>query len=52
MTGAVGGEAGVTAEITAFANARIFDGSSAELREGCVRLLEQRQRLVMEVPFA
>src|SRR6185295_703446 len=38
MTGAVGGEAGVTAEITAFANARIFDGSSAELREGCVRV--------------
>ena len=28
----------MTAEITAFANARIFDGSSAELREGCVRV--------------
>ena len=32
------GEVGVTEEITAFANARIFDGASAELREGCVRV--------------
>src|SRR4029077_9817857 len=31
-------EAGVTEEITAFADAGIFDGSSAELREGCVRV--------------
>jgi imidazolonepropionase-like amidohydrolase len=38
MTGAVRGEAGVTEEITAFANAMIFDGSSAELREGCIRV--------------
>ena len=26
----------MTGETTAFANAMIFDGSSAELREGCV----------------
>ena len=32
------GEAGVTEEITAFADAMIFDGVSAELREGCVRV--------------
>ena len=32
------GEVGVTEETTAFANARIFDGTSAELREGCVRV--------------
>src|SRR6267378_5267243 len=32
------GEVGVTEETTAFANARIFDGVSAELREGCVRV--------------
>ena len=32
------GEAGVTGETTAFADARIFDGVSAELREGCVRV--------------
>jgi hypothetical protein len=38
VRGAVGGEAGVTAETAAFANAMIFDGSSAELREGCVRV--------------
>jgi imidazolonepropionase-like amidohydrolase len=38
MTGTVGGEAGATEEITAFANAMIFDGVSAELREGCVRV--------------
>jgi hypothetical protein len=30
-------EVGVTGETTAFANAMIFDGVSAELREGCVR---------------
>jgi len=28
----------VTEETAAFANARIFDGVSAELREGCVRV--------------
>ena len=28
----------MTEETTAFANARIFDGMSAELREGCVRV--------------
>jgi len=28
----------VTEETTAFANALIFDGTSAELREGCVRV--------------
>ena len=28
----------MTEETTAFANARIFDGVPAELREGCVRL--------------
>ena len=28
----------MTEETTAFANARIFDGTSAELREGCVRV--------------
>jgi imidazolonepropionase-like amidohydrolase len=28
----------VTAETTAFANSMIFDGSSADLREGCVRV--------------
>jgi imidazolonepropionase-like amidohydrolase len=28
----------VTAQTTAFANAMIFDGVSAELREGCVRI--------------
>ena len=28
----------MTEETTAFANAMIFDGSSAELREGCVRV--------------
>jgi imidazolonepropionase-like amidohydrolase len=28
----------VTEETTAFANARIFDGTSTELREGCVRV--------------
>ncbi len=38
MTGTVGGEAGATGETTAFANVMIFDGSSAELREGCVRV--------------
>ena len=32
------GEVGVTEETTAFANAMIFDGVSAELREGCVRV--------------
>ena len=32
------GEVGVTEETTAFANARIFDGVSAELREGCIRV--------------
>jgi imidazolonepropionase-like amidohydrolase len=32
------GEVGVTEQTTAFANARIFDGTSAELREGCVRV--------------
>ena len=31
------GEAGVTEETTAFADAMIFDGVSDELREGCVR---------------
>ena len=34
----VRGEVGVTEAITAFANAMIFDGVSAELREGCVRV--------------
>jgi len=29
---------GVTEETTAFANALIFDGESAELREGCIRV--------------
>jgi hypothetical protein len=29
------GEVRVTEETTAFANAMIFDGVSAELREGC-----------------
>ena len=38
MTGTFVGEAGATGETTAFANAMIFDGSSAELREGCVRV--------------
>ena len=38
MTGTFGGEAGATEETTAFANAMIFDGSSAELQEGCVRV--------------
>jgi imidazolonepropionase-like amidohydrolase len=33
-----GGEAGVTEETTAFADAMIFDGVSDELREGCVRV--------------
>jgi imidazolonepropionase-like amidohydrolase len=33
-----GGEAGVTEESTAFADAMIFDGVSDELREGCVRV--------------
>src|SRR5438034_1306704 len=33
-----GGEVGVTEETTAFADAMIFDGSSAELRDGCVRV--------------
>ena len=28
----------MTGETTAFANAMIFDGVSAELREGCVRV--------------
>ena len=28
----------MTEQTTAFANARIFDGVSAELREGCVRV--------------
>ena len=28
----------MTEETTAFANAMIFDGVSAELREGCVRV--------------
>jgi hypothetical protein len=28
----------VAEETTAFANAMVFDGSSAELREGCVRV--------------
>jgi hypothetical protein len=28
----------VTDEITALANAMIFDGMSAELREGCIRV--------------
>jgi hypothetical protein len=28
----------MTEETTAFANARIFDGMSAEQREGCVRV--------------
>ena len=32
------GKVGVTEETAAFANARIFDGVSAELREGCVRV--------------
>ena len=32
------GEVSVTGETTAFANAMIFDGVSAELREGCVRV--------------
>ena len=32
------GEVEVTEESTAFANARIFDGTSAELRDGCVRV--------------
>src|SRR6266513_5422556 len=32
------GEVGVTEETTAFADAMIFDGVSAELREGCVRV--------------
>jgi imidazolonepropionase-like amidohydrolase len=32
------GEVEVPEETTAFANARIFDGTSAELREGCVRV--------------
>ena len=30
--------AGMTEEITAFANAMVFDGVSAGLREGCVRV--------------
>ena len=30
----------MTEETTAFANAMIFDGLSAELREGCVRVAE------------
>jgi imidazolonepropionase-like amidohydrolase len=38
MTGTFGGAAGVTEETTAFANAMIFDGVSAGLREGCVRV--------------
>jgi hypothetical protein len=29
---------GVTDEITAFADAMVFDGVSAELREGCIRV--------------
>ena len=28
----------MTEQITAFAHARIFDGVSAELREGCIRV--------------
>ena len=28
----------MTEQTTAFANARIFDGTSAELREGCIRV--------------
>jgi hypothetical protein len=32
------GEVGVTEETAAFAHALIFDGVSAELREGCVRV--------------
>ena len=32
------GGVGVTEQTTAFANAMIFDGVSAELREGCVRV--------------
>src|SRR4029077_7437099 len=43
-------EAGVTAETTAFANAMIFDGSSAGLREGCVRVAAGRIAEVAEGP--
>jgi imidazolonepropionase-like amidohydrolase len=40
----------VTEETTAFANARIFDGTSAELREGCIRVAASTIAEVAEGP--
>jgi hypothetical protein len=42
----------VTGETTAFANAMIFDGVSAELREGCVRVAAGAIVEVGEAPEA
>jgi imidazolonepropionase-like amidohydrolase len=40
----------VTEQTTAFANAKIFDGVSAELREGCVRVAAGTIAAVAEGP--